>query len=570
MNTIRRFWFYAVTLIALGIFAAGIERLLNLLFKVTIAGSQTMPITIPNYPVVPLVINNNQTQLSLGLALTVIGGPLWLLFWRAIQRRVKGKQEETGAVMRKLFLNFVLLVSAFVLVVNTAGLLQWLISGAAAGQFSPGRLAWTIVAGVIWVYHYRVSESEGHPSSAAKTLRRWYFYILSLFGLVMLAVSLVLLISSAVQNLPVWGDVMVAGKFWNNTTQGNTAWIVFGGGTWYFHWFRMARGDFNSKLRQVYFYLPAIAGGAIAALVAASILLFHIFVWILGGASGSGSQYFQFLGWTVPTVLVGLGIWGYHQRLAQEEAGMAQEKRQSAQRVYFYLMAFLGLATWTIGLSMLFGLLVETGTHATATAGWWRHPLATALAMLLVGTPIWLYYWNGILKRVKSGGIDEWRALSRRIFLYVVIGAAIVLLAADMVNIIYALLRDSLGRRFSANFLNDAKWGLQTMVVAVGLLWYHWRVLRGDQRRGAETMLTRRDVTILADDRCGDLAVRLENRLGYKTHILYLVGQTGTGLPVITEEEIDRLVNEIQSAAADKLMLVMLGGRITVLPYRDK
>ena len=561
MNTIRRFWFYAVTLVALGIFAAGVERLLSLIFQITIKGAQLTQVGGTNL---------NQTQLSLGLALTAIGGPLWLLFWRAVQRRVKGNQEETGAVMRKLFLNFILLVSAFILIVNAAGFLKWLISGASAGAFSPGGLALVMVAGVIWFYHYRVSEGEGHPSSAAKTLRRWYVYILSIFGLLMLAISLILLINTAVKSLPVWGSVLVAGKFWNTSTQGNAAWIVFGIATWYFHWFKMARRDFNSKLRQVYFYLPAISGGAIAALVSASILLFHVFVWIFGGAGTVGSRYFQFLGWAVPTILVGLGIWGYHQRLAQEEAGRVQEKRQSAQRVYFYLMAFLGLTTAVIGLSILFGLLVETGTQMTATAGWWQHQLSVALAMLVVGTPIWLYYWNGILKRVKAGGIDEWRALSRRIFLYVIIGAAIILLAADLVTIIYELLRDTLGNRFSANFLNDAKWGLQTLAVAAGLLWYHWQILRADQRRGAETMSTKHDVTILADDRAGDLAVRLENKLGYKTHALYLVGQTGAGLPALPEEEIERLVNEIQSAAAGKIMLVMLDGRITVMPYRDK
>ena len=561
MNTIRRFWFYAVTLVALGIFAAGVERLLTLIFQITIKGAQLTQVGGTNF---------NQTQLSLGLAMTVIGAPLWLLFWLAVQRRVKGNQEEIGAVMRKFFLNFVLLVSAFILVVNAAGFLRWLISGVPAGQFSPGGLALTIVAGIVWFYHYRVSEGEGHPSSAAKTLRRWYVYILSVFGLLMLAISLVLLINTAVKNLPVWGSVLVAGKFWNNTTQGNAAWIVIGIATWYFHWFRMVREDFNSKLRQVYFYLPAISGGAIAALVSASILLFHVFVWIFGGTGAVGSQYFQFLGWAVPVILVGLGIWGYHLRLAQEEAGRVQEKRQSAQRVYFYLMAFLGLVTAVVGLSILFGLLVETGTHVTATAGWWRNQLSVALAMLLVGTPIWLYYWNGILKRVKAGGIDEWRALSRRIFLYMIIGAAIVLLAADMVNIVYELLRNSLSGHFSANFLNDAKWGLQTLSVAALLLLYHWRILRADQRRGAETTLTKRDVTILADDRTGDLAVRLENKLGYKTHTLYLVGQTRAGLPALPEEEIERLVNEIQSAVAGKIMLVMLEGRITVMPYRDK
>jgi hypothetical protein len=561
MNTIRRFWFYAVTLVALGIFAAGVERLLSLIFQITIKSSQLAQVGGTNL---------NQTQLSLGLALMAIGGPLWLLFWLAVQRRVKGNQEETGAVMRKLFLNFVLLVSAFIMIINASGFLQWLISGASVSAFSPGGLALVIVAGFIWFYHYRVSESEGHPSSAAKTLRRWYVYIMSVFGLAMLAISLVLLINAAVKNLPVWGDVLVAGKFWNNATQGNAAWIIFGIATWYFHWFRMARQDFDSKLRQVYFYLPAISGGAIAALVSASILLFHVFVWIFGGTGTLGSQYFQFLGWAVPTILVGLGIWGYHQRLAQEEAGRVQEKRQSAQRVYLYLMAFLGLVTAVVGLSILFGLLVETGTHVTVTADWWRYQLATALAMLLVGTPIWLYYWNAILKRVKSGGIEEWRALSRRIFLYMIIGAAIVLLAADLVTIIYELLRDSLGNRFSANFLNDAKWGLQTLAVAAGLLWYHWQILRADQHRGAETMLTKRDITILADDRAGDLAVRLENKLGYKTHTLYLVGQTGAGLPALTGEEIERLVNEIQSAAAGKIMLVMLEGRITVMPYRER
>jgi hypothetical protein len=332
----------------------------------------------------------------------------------------------------------------------------------------------------------------------------------------------------------------------------------------------MARDDFDSKLRQVYFYLLTISGGAITALAAATIFLYHLFDRAFGGGTAAGVQYFQFLGWTVPAALVGLAIWGYHQRLAQEEAGRVQEKRQSARRVYFYLMAFLGLVTAVAGLSILFGLLVETGTPVTATAGWWRNQLSVALSMLLVGAPLWLYYWNGILKRVQTGGIAEWRALSRRIFLYVIIGASIVLLAADLVNIIYELLRNMLGGNFSANFLHDAKWGLQTLVVAALLLWYHWRILRADQHRGAESAVTHRNVTLLSDDRTGDLSLRLETKLGFKIRSLYQVGQTGANLPALSEEEIDRLVNEIQSSTVDKIMVVILDGRVMVLPYRDK
>jgi len=49
MNTIRRFWFYAVTLVALGIFAAGVERLLSLIFQITIKSSQLAQVGGTNF-----------------------------------------------------------------------------------------------------------------------------------------------------------------------------------------------------------------------------------------------------------------------------------------------------------------------------------------------------------------------------------------------------------------------------------------------------------------------------------------------------------------------------------------
>ncbi|MCX6003825.1 MAG: DUF5671 domain-containing protein, partial [Chloroflexi bacterium] len=359
------------------------------------------------------------------------------------------------------------------------------------------------------------------------------------------------------------------------------AMILLGGAVWYFHWFRMARGDFDSTLRQVYFYLLTISGGAVTALVTSTISLYRFFIWVFGGTSISDSRrisdspHFQFLGWAVPTILVGLAIWGYHQRLAQEEAGKVQEKRQSAQRVYSYLMSFLGLGTLVAGLSMLFGILVDliintAGISLTVTAGWWRNQLALCLALLLIGTPLWLYYWNGILKRVRVGEIEEWRALSRRIFLYVIIGVSIVILAADLVNIIYQLLSGMLQGNFGVNVLHSSKWSLQTLIVAVPLLWYHWQILRADQRRGAESVVIRRNVILLADDRTGDLASRLESKLGFKIRLLYQVGQTTEILPRLPDEEIDRLANEVQSSPSNKVILVVLGGKVTVLPYQDK
>jgi ABC-type multidrug transport system fused ATPase/permease subunit len=383
------------------------------------------------------------------------------------------------------------------------------------------------------------------------------------------------LINTAVVSLPVWGDALVRGQFWNNSAQISIAMILLGGPVWYFHWFRMARGDFDSTLRQVYFYLLTISGGAITALIAATILLYRIFIWAFGGAPISVSPHFQFLGWAVPTILVGLAIWGYHLRLAQEEAGRVQEKRQSAQRVYFYLMSFLGLGTLVAGTSLLFGILIDfiinaAGTSLTPAAGWWRDQLALCLALLVVGTPLWLYYWNKVLKRVRAGGIEEWRALSRRIFLYFIIGASIIALAADLVNIIYQLLSGMLQSNFGVNVLRSSKWSLQTLIVAAPLLWYHWQILRADQHHGAELAVVRHNVTLLVDDRTGNLASRLENKLGYKIQVLYQVGQVPETISILPDEEIDRIVNEIQSSPGKKVMLVVVGGKVITLPYQDK
>jgi hypothetical protein len=565
-SSTRRIWLYLITLISLGIFAAGVGQLLALLFDVTIKGSYLTQVGRVGF---------NQQQLSLGLAMTVIGGPLWFFFWRAVRRRTKGSQEEIGAASRKLFLNFVLVVTALMGIITAGDFLGWLLAGVPVAQFSSVTLAIMIVGFTIWFYHWRVSESEGHPSLAAKTLRRCYVYVLAGFGLVRLAVSLVQLINAAVVNLPVWGSTLVRGQFWDNTAQASVAWILLGGVTWYFHWFRMSKGDFDSTLRQVYFYLLTISGGAIAALVASTILLFQTFLWVFGGTATGVSPHFQFLGWAVPTILVGLAIWGYHRRLAQEEADSVQGKRLSAQRVYFYLMSFLGLGTLVAGLCLLFGLLLDliintAGTSLTVITGWWRSQLALWLAMLLVGAPLWFYYWNGILRRMQTGGIEEWRARSRRIFLYVIIGVSIVILAADLVNIIYQLLSGILQGDFGVNVLRSSKWSLQTLIVAVPLLWYHWQILRTDQRRGAESVIIRRNVVLLADERTGYLASQLEKRLGFKVHQLYKVGETAEIAPTLPDEEIDKLAGEINSSPSNKVMLIVLGGKVTVLPYQDK
>jgi hypothetical protein len=565
MSVTRRIYFYLVTFVALVVFVIGISQLLTLLFDVTLCDSTLIQIGGEAY---------NMRQFSLGLAMIVIAGPLWFFFWRSIQKRVTGNPEEIGSAMRKLFLNLILLTTAFSGLGTASAFLKWLMDGVQLAYFPSGELATLIVSAGIWFYHWRVSEREGHPSATATTLRRWYVYILAGFGLVWLSIGIVVLISAAVLTLPVWTDTMISGQFWNDTTRMGISWILLGGATWYFHWFRMARGDIESVLRQVYFYLLAISGGAIATLVALTTTVYQVLKWIFGAVTVSAGQHFQFLGWSLPTLLIGIAIWGYHRQLVQEEQAHMVERRLSAQRVHLYLMSFLGLGTLITGLIYLFGILLgliigSVSTPAAGSPGGWKDSLSLCLAMLMVGTPLWLYYWGKVLKLSETGGVVEWRARSRRIFLYIIVGAAIGALIASLVNIVYQVLNGLLQGNFGVQVLRAIRWSLQTLIIAVPLLWYHWRIIRTDQHRGAEAMAVQKMVTLVASDRTGELASRLIEKLGYKIRVLYPVSPIEE-TALISDGEMMQVVTNVQNAPSTTVLLVALGGKIIVLPYQEK
>lgn len=562
MSTTRRFYLYLITLAALGVFASGVGQLISLILDITI---NAQSVQVGGRPF-------SLQQLSLGLAMMVIGGPLWYFFWRSIQRRVIENVEETGSALRKLYLNLVLTVSSLTTVAGAVESLTWLLSGALGADFAAGPLSAFIVAGVIWIYHWRVSEREGHPSPIARTLRRWYIYILSGFGLIWFAEALIEFISAGVLALPLWSGTLTQTGFWSNATQMAVSRTIFGGLVWYFHWFRMARNDVDSTLRQVYFYLLTVTGGAIAALVAATISAQRIITWALGGVTGSVSDYFRFIGWAIPTIVIATAMWGYHQRLVKEESAQFTERHQSAERVHLYLMSLIGLGTMAAGLIVLFGILLDlatgvTGRPITEGTGWWQSLLGLCLAMLAVGTPLWLYYWGKVLKRVEGGGVDEWRARSRRIFLYGVVIIAIGALIAVLVNIVYQVLNGLL-QGHTDTILRESRWSLQVLIVAAPVLWYHWRIIRVDQKRGGEAIAAQKAVTLLTFDRTGTLASRIEGKLGYRIHLLHRVG-TGED-PALSDEELAQIAAEIESAKVSRVMVMGTAGKFIVAPYQEK
>jgi hypothetical protein len=562
MSNVRRVYFYLVTIITLGILAGGTGVLLSLVFDITISRSAVGQ------------ANFNQQQLSLGLAMLVIGGPLWFFFWRNIQKTVKGNSAETGAALRKFFLNFILVVTSLTAIFAAQTFLKALLSGNLQSGGTASSLATLIVSAVVWFYHWKISEGEGQPSSAAKTLRRWYIYIVSGWGLILLSLGLVQMVDSSIRYLPFWGNSLINGSLWSGAFQDNIVSGILGGSLWAFHWLYMSRGDVDSTLRQVYIYLLAISVSSVAGLTALVIAIYRTLAWAMGTSGNTSNGYFQFLGWVIPTLVVTAAVWFYHQSVAKEESAQVHERRLSSKRIHLYIMSFIGLGALTSGLIILLGTILDLIINGINPAiamqtGWWQKQLSLCLGLLIVAVPLWIYYWNQVIKLSNTGGITEWRAKSRRIYLYVIIGAAIITLAADMVNIVFQFLSGILAGNFGLGVLQKSKWSIQSLLVAAPILIYHWQIARQDQRRGAESTGGQKGVTVLIDSSSRDLIGRLEKRLGTKIRVLETT-LPSKGPTQFTDEEIDQVTLEIGSSPTPQVMLVVYEGKVLVLPYQPK
>jgi hypothetical protein len=557
MSSIRRVFYYIVSIVTLSVMSAGAGTLLYLVLNPAITGDMSkLP---PNFV---------GHQLSLGLAELIIGAPLWFLFWRSIQRQVHDNATEIGAAARHIYLNLIFLVTAITSLFMASDLLKWLIGGAHRSENAAGSLATLIVLACLWLYHWRTTDKDGRPSPVSRTLRRWYIYVVSAWGLIWLIVGAVQLIYASASYISGGSSVLIRGSFWTDNARTFATWILLGGLWWGHHWFRLSKGDIDSTLRQVYIYLLTIVGGSVAGLVALVITIQRLLILALQTDGFSNPDYFQFLGWTVPLMVIAIGIVAYHQNVSQEEAGQVQERRLSSRRVHLYILSFLGLASLVAGLLILLGLVLNLPLSQSA-AGWWRSQLAQGIALVIVAVPLFSYYWSRVAILAFKGGLVEWKARSRRIYFYLIIVASILGLVGGMVYLIYQILNAALTSGINMEVYRATIRGFQAVVVSTPFFIYHWRQVRAEQKKGAEAGVGPKTVSLLGDSHSQQLVQLLEEKLGHKVHFLQSAG-TESESKMWSQEEVSQVLQDIAASPLSRIMIVVSEGKIMVLSYQEK
>lgn len=237
-----------------------------------------------------------------GLALTLVGAPIWLWAWQACQRALDEPQE-TGALLR-LGILYLLALAGVVTVLSSAGAMADVLLRLAFGQAFPlaellsrlgGPISIGIPLGVVWAYYgiwlaREIGGVESLPRRAG--LNRFYFYILSLVGLAAAFTGLALLFSFVIETLVsptvLWGETL------RERLSAALATLLVGLPLWLLAWRPMQaealskeeQGDNarRSLARRAYLYLvifAAVIGGMVSA-----IGVFYNLLYALLGAAG--------------------------------------------------------------------------------------------------------------------------------------------------------------------------------------------------------------------------------------------------------------------------------------------
>ncbi|PWH18417.1 MAG: hypothetical protein DDG60_00560 [Anaerolineae bacterium] len=287
-HDVRRLYRYLWVLYGLLMLVFGVQQVIRALFH--------LPVTIET--------EMGSEKLLNGLALILVGAPIWVLAWQTVQRACT-EPHETNSYLR-LGILYLLALGGVVTVLSTIGivldvflrlslgesLLLSEILSQVGGPFSVG-----IPLGVVWAYYGNVLTRQiaSYPSVAWRaTLKRFYFYFLAIIGLITTFIGLALLFSFLIEiftsQIAIFTSVML------KRLSAALSTLMVGLPLWLFTWPPMQRealaSDENgdnarrSLIRRTYLYLvifSAVIGGMISAIV----LFYNLLYALLGSVETS-------------------------------------------------------------------------------------------------------------------------------------------------------------------------------------------------------------------------------------------------------------------------------------------
>lgn len=559
IGTPRRFYFYSISFIALMLLISGITMVLMTLLDELFGGP---------------VIRESTTRLATGLALTIVGLPLWGFHWRFVQQKVDQQPSERQSILRKLYLYVSMGVAVGFLAYNGYKVIEWALQ---VGDFPAFSWAAVLVWSPVWAYHWWIGSTErDETSSLTLGISRLYHYLASALGIAMLASGVGFLIYFTLNegySAAFAVDITGTERLWGDAARTALSVSLVGGLIWWTHWFRFSYGDRSSVLRWIYLFAATVGGGTVASLVGAGVVIYASISWFLGAAGDAARSHFDDVPAGIATVAVGVTLWVYHRRRMITES--SEREAFHVDRSYDLLIAAIGLVTVAFAsgavLDTFFRLISDSTSLVMVVSVQWRERLALILTLFLIGTPVWLAHWRRIQLPALANPEVERVALPRKLYVMGVLCLGLLALVGGASSTLFIFLRDLLDAELSANTLRDLSTGLSVVLTALLVIPYHWvqyrqdRELEPDEPESVEAPLSKA-VTLLVAVGGEDFADEVEGTLGHRvTRVRW--PDADAYVPTLTAEQMEGLREQVTSAPGTSILLVPDADGLRVISY---
>ena len=252
-----------------------------------------------------------------------------------------------------------------------------------------------------------------------------------------------------------------------------------------------------------YVFLAGIAASFITLVVGLSVALFDTLVWFFGDTGNdSATQHFFSTASALGAAASGLAIWSYHRSLLAED-----QVRTELRRIYEYIVSGVSLIAASLGVLTIIVAAIESITPSDISAGAeGANSLILAVTLLLVGAPIWWFFWNRIEQEVLKTQ-EDLASPTRRIFLLMLFGVSGVAAVISLITGIFLLFDDILNSEFGMNTLRDTRFVIGILLTNAAISGYHWAIYRSEKEVAIEIFQKRRNITLVgpADEHIAQL-----------------------------------------------------------------
>lgn len=499
------------------------------------------------------VIAESRTDLARNLSFTIVGLPLLYGFARWTARVRTSNPSESRSFSFNAYLTVASLTSLAFALFGLHDFLGWAIGaetyrGNALAQF----LIWTL----IWFGHWRFMSRATHENE-----REPQILIGSGIGLVILTVGLGGLVGNVIERLINYQDVVTVLQRTDPVTNSLIT-ILVGLPVWYFYWLRNALHATRDLIWNAYVLLAGIAVSFVTAVVSVSIIGYNILVWFFGDTkNASATEHFFGTANAIGSAAITLAIWWYHRLIlhpTHTEMGVVA-RRSELRRVYEYIIAGISLIAAALGILMIIVAAIESVTPGEiAAASGSTNSLILAITLLIVGAPLWWYFWHRIEGHALTGD-DEIASPTRRIFLLMLFGVAGVAAVISVITMVFLFFDDLLNGELSRETLRSARFAIGILLTNGAIAGYHWSIYRNERTVSVQGWGKARKI-VLVGPADGEVAKQIRSRIGGEIEMW----QT----PAAGTWDLEELIELIESNPSSALLVINEKSKLRALEIR--